>query len=621
MGFFNELRRRNVFRVAAAYIVAAWLVIQVAETIFPLFGFDSTPARIVVIVLVIGFVPALVFAWAFELTPQGLRRESEVDRSDSIRPETRKKLDRMIMVVLGLALGYFAFDKFVLSPQREAHLRESQAEQLAEVAAEARQAGRSAALVESYGEKSIAVLAFQDMSQDRDQEYLSDGIAEELLNLLATIPELRVISRSSSFSYKGKGVKLVDIAQELNVAHILEGSVRKAGNQVRITAQLIDARSDTHLWSDTYDRTLDDIFAIQDEIAATVVDQLKVTLLGPTPRATQADPEAYALFLHARHLGRQQTPEAFRQSIELNDQALQIDPGFVSPWANKATSYVNLGSSGLMPRDEALALARESVDRGLALDPRSGEMLGISAWIAMQYDHDLPAAAKLYERALAADPTNNSIVSNAASLVIYLRRYDAAITLREYAVPRNPLNPGAHFNFAVTYLAAGRLEEAERELRTTLRLSPEYRLGHVWLATVLLLKDQPGEALEVSQQAADEAHRLFGQALCYHALGEPARSDVALAKLIQEHADARTYDIASILAFRNEPDRAFEWLSKAEKNNDISVGDPTYDPLFAKVASDPRWAQYLERIGMSQAQLDAIEFTVTLPKRGPSPDT
>ena len=234
MSLFNELKRRNVFRVAAAYVVVAWLAI--------------------------GFIPSLIFAWAFEITPEGLKKDSDVDRSRSISPQTGKKLDRIIMVVLALALGFFAFDKFVLSETREASIAE-----------EARQEGRSEALVESYGDKSIAVLPFVNMSEDADNEYFSDGISEELLNLLAKIPELRVISRSSAFFFKGKDIKITDVARELNVVHILEGSVRKAGKQVRITAQLIDAHSDTHLWSETYDRELDDIFAIQDEIAGAVV--------------------------------------------------------------------------------------------------------------------------------------------------------------------------------------------------------------------------------------------------------------------------------------------------------------------------------------------------------------
>ena len=330
-----------MLRVGAAYLAVAWLLIQVAQTLLPAFGVPGAALRIVIVVLAIGLVPLLVFAWAFELTPEGLKRESEVDRSQSITPHTGKKLDRLIMVILALALGYFAVDKFVLAPQREQAATEA-----------ARAQGRTESVVRSYGEKSIAVLPFIDMSAKKDQEYFSDGISEELLNLLAKIPELRVISRSSAFSYKGKDVKLAQVAQELNVAHILEGSVRKAGNKVRITAQLIDARSDTHLWSETYDRPLDDIFAVQDEIAAMVVAQLKVKLLGGTPKAKSTDPAAYALYLQGRQSNRQNTAEGYRQSIQLYKQALAIDPAYDAAWVGLSSSYATQAAKGLRPVDE-----------------------------------------------------------------------------------------------------------------------------------------------------------------------------------------------------------------------------------------------------------------------------
>jgi adenylate cyclase len=228
LSLYNELKRRNVLRVGAAYIVTAWLVIQIVETIFPAFGFSDSAVRFVVIVFTIGLVPALILSWAFEITPEGLKKETDVDRTSSITRSTGKQLDRIIMVVLALALGYFAFDKFVLDPARDA-------DELATATQEAHQEGRSEALVESYGDKSIAVLPFVNMSSDPEQEYFSDGISEELLNVLSKVPELRVISRSSSFSYKDKDLDIPTIAAQLSVAYILEGSVRKAGNQVRIT--------------------------------------------------------------------------------------------------------------------------------------------------------------------------------------------------------------------------------------------------------------------------------------------------------------------------------------------------------------------------------------------------
>ena len=328
MSFFNELQRRNILRIAAAYVVAAWLAIQVAETIFPLFGFGDAPARIVVILLAIGFPLFLVFSWVFEITPEGLKLEKDVKREESITRKTGKRLDRIIIVLLTLALGYFAVDKFVFQPARDAALVEETARQ-----------ARSEALIDSYGEKSIAVLPFADLSPDGDQQYFSDGISEELLNLLAKIPDLRVIARTSSFSYKGKDVKIADVARELNVGYVLEGSVRKADGNVRITAQLIEARSETHLWSETYERELRNVFAVQDEIAFRVVDQLAVRLLDEAAGTSGYDPGAYDLYLRAKFIAQSRTPQALERSISLIEEALVIDPMFAEGRGFLATLY------------------------------------------------------------------------------------------------------------------------------------------------------------------------------------------------------------------------------------------------------------------------------------------
>jgi len=221
-------------------LVTAWLILQVVELIFPVYGFSDAAIRFVISALAVGLIPVVILAWAFELTPEGFRKEQDVDQPQPVAPQAGKKLDRAIMVLLAVALGYFAFDKFVMSESREAEIAEA-----------ARQEGRTDAVVESYGELSIAVLPFVDMSPGKDQEYMSDGIAEELLNLLTRIPELRVTSRSSAFSFKGKDIDIPTTAQQLNAAYILEGSVRKAGDQLRITAQLIEGRSDTQRWSKT----------------------------------------------------------------------------------------------------------------------------------------------------------------------------------------------------------------------------------------------------------------------------------------------------------------------------------------------------------------------------------
>jgi TolB-like protein/Tfp pilus assembly protein PilF len=612
LSFFNELNRRNVLRVGAAYVVGAWLLIQVAETIFPLFGFDDAPARIVVIVLAIVFVPVLILAWAFELTPEGLKKESEVDRTQSIAPNTGKKLDRMIMVVLALALGYFAFDKFVLTPQRDAKQLAALEKQKTTEVEQARLAGRTEAMVESYGEKSIAVLAFQDMSQDKDQEYLSDGIAEELLNLLAKIPELRVISRSSTFSYKGKNIKLAQVAEELNVAHILEGSVRKADNRVRITAQLIEARSDTHLWSETYDRTLDDIFAIQDEIAAKVVAQLKVTLLGAAPTVHATDPTAYALYLQGRHLNLQRTPTSYEQAETLLQQALVIDPDYAAAWVELGRVYNNQLNLGMRSIEEGLKLNREATNNALAIDPDYAPAHASLGYIAMAHDNDLTAATRHFERALQLEPANTDILRTVSGLTASLGRLDEALALDEYLVARDPVNPEGHIIRGFYCIATGRWDEAIASYQTALTLSPGISRAQSLIGEALLLKGEPQAALEAIQKE-DTVWGRIGLPLAYHALGRQEESDAALAALIENFEQSAAYNIAYVLAYRGEAERAFEWLDKAVVYKDAGLTGIINEPLFAKLHNDPRWSLFLTSIGKSPEQLAAIEFKVTPP--------
>ena len=328
---FAELRRRNVIRMAGLYFVGAWLITQVAGTVLPMFGAPDWLARSIVLLLAIGAVPTLIFSWVYELTPEGLKREAEVDREASITSQTAQRIDRSMTILLVLALGYFAFDKFLLAPRREAEHLQQQAEQLRQPQNAAPKEGSVDAQILSYGDKSIAVLPFVNMSDEKSNEFFSDGISEELLNLLAKIPQLQVTARTSSFAFKGKEIGITEVARQLHVAHVLEGSVRKSGNTVRITAQLINAATDTHLWSETYDRKLDDIFVVQDEIAADVVKQLKLTLLGAAPKARTTDPEAYALYLQAGQLGRQGTAEAYQQSDALYRKVLAIDPRYARP--------------------------------------------------------------------------------------------------------------------------------------------------------------------------------------------------------------------------------------------------------------------------------------------------
>ena len=297
---FAELKRRNVFKAGAAYLALGWVVVQITATLVPALNLPSSLVPIVTWIGVIGFPFVIMFSWIYELTPEGLKRESEVDRSASITHITGRRIDYIIISLLVVAIGLFAFDRFVFVPRREAAHDVAQRSERAAESSKQGQADSASSVPEIEKDPSIAVLPMVNMSEDKANEFFSDGISEELLNLLAKVPKLRVIARTSSFSFKGKDTPIPEIAKVLHVASVLEGSVRKSGDKVRITAQLIRASDGSHLWSDTYDRTLDDIFKVQDEIATAVVAQLKIKLLGAAPTAKPVDPKVYPLILQRR---------------------------------------------------------------------------------------------------------------------------------------------------------------------------------------------------------------------------------------------------------------------------------------------------------------------------------
>src|SRR5947207_2250111 len=463
-------------------------------------------------------------------------------------------------------------------------------------------------------EKSIAVLPFVDMSAGKDQEYFSDGISEELLNLLAKIPQLQVTARTSSFAFKGKETGIPEIARTLHVAHVLEGSVRKAGNSVRITAQLIKAGTDTHLWSQTYDRKLDDIFAIQDEIAADVVKQLKVTLLGAAPKARATDPEAYALYLQAVQLGRQFTAEPFQQSDALYRKVLAIDPRYAPAWYGLARNFGNETGQGLLPGKEGFAQAREAAVKALAIDPDYAPAHAQLGWIEMYGDNDLAGAALHLERALALEPADLSVLTTSATLLQSLGRLDEALALEEAAVRRDPVNVSALFNLRYHQRMAGRLDAAIASFRTVLSLSPSNGGAHCQLGVALLLKGDAKAALAEIEQETSEIYKMIGLPMAYHALGRKADSDAALAALIAKYEKDGPSNIASVYAYRREPDQAFEWLDKAVEYGDGGLGEIVTDNLFDKIHGDPRWPAFLRKIGKAPEQLAKIEFKVTLPQ-------
>ena len=461
--------------------------------------------------------------------------------------------------------------------------------------------------------KSIAVLPFVNLSSEPDQIYFSDGMAEELLNLLTNVEELRVISRSSSFSFRDKDLDIQTIARQLRVSHVLEGSVRRQGDRVRITAQLIDARSETHVWSETYEQTLEDVFATQDEIAGRVVEELKVELLGAPPTSRAANPDAYNLALQAQYLGRQFTPEALNQSVALYEEAVRLDPDYAAAWADLSRAYRRQASQGLRSFDEAYALARKAAFRALSIDATNVAAHRGLAFIARNYDRNFAAAARHFQNALSMGPPDADTISGAGSMVGSLGRVEQAIVMAEYAVTRDPVSPTAQTYLGLTYLFDGQYDNAIESLRTTLTLSPAYLGVHHLIGLSLLHKGEPEAALTENALEKDEGYRLIGEAVILHALGRGQESDRALTTLIEKYEHDTAYNIAFVFAFRGQADEAFDWLQKAVDYNDTGLSEIVIEPLFDNVRSDDRWLMFLESIGKSPEQLATIEFEIDLP--------
>jgi TolB-like protein/Flp pilus assembly protein TadD len=587
MSFFAELKRRNVFRVGAAYLVVAWLLMQVTDTVVPALHLPGWIVTAVVLFLIIGLPLALIFAWAFELTAEGLKREAEVEPAESISHRTGRKLDYLIIGTLVLALGYFAYDKVLLDPQRDAALVERTTQAFEKQAATAADA-----------QKSIAVLPFANMSADPEQEYFVDGLAEELLNLLAGIPELRVAARTSSFSFKNENVDIRAIAEKLNVEHILEGSVRKAGDTLRITAQLIEADSGYHLWSRRFDRQIEDVFAIQEEIAAAVVDALKISLLGDVAKVEEINPEAYTLYLQGKHFYGRRTREGFAKAVEAYQGALKLEPRYALAWSALGQTYFDQATNAHLDTHEGMALARAAIERALELDDGLARPHTAMGWLLLYYDWDWVGADEAMQRALALEPGNTASIEGAAVFAAVLGRLDEAVNLQRRVVAGDPLNQAAHANLGFFLTAVGQLEEAAVVFRHVLELDPQYPGAYFSLGLIFLLQDQPEMALAEIEQETDRTQRDLGTVLVLSALGQAAEADQALAIAIEEHKESATYLNVMVYAWVDNSDKAFRWMDVAYEQRDSFLAEILSNPLLARLKSDPRWPAFLDKMGL-----------------------
>ncbi len=590
----QEIKRRNVFRVALVYIIAGWLTMQIVDVMFPALNLPEWMVSAVAALLLIGFPFALIFAWAFELTPEGIKREKDVDRSQSITAQTGRKLNQSALIILAIAVAFLLIDKFFL--------RQSAESEAVPQAAERVDAAPEISATDSA--PSIAVLPFVNMSADMENEYFSDGLSEELLNVLARIPQLRVAGRTSSFAFKGKNDDLRTIGDALNVEHILEGSVRRSNTRLRITAQLIDTDNGFHLWSETYDRELDDVFAIQDEIANAVADSLKLTLLG-TPelhgRGTDSL-RAYELFLQAQYLFNQANQENLEKAIAALETALQIDSQFARGWALLARVYQLYVASYVPPDDnfgQGFTVVREYANRAVTLDGESADAriaLGVALLMA---DWNLDAANQQFSHALGLEPGNVDAVYWLALLRHLRGDQDSAIRLIERALATDPLSIGSKRLLADIHASVGAYDRAKMTFEDILALSPDVARVHSRLARLHLIQGQYQEArAELQQEPVEGFREQIGILILARAGPAQQWRDAALS-FAQRRGRLYAFQLAEIYAWGGDADEAFHWLGIGQDIRDPGVLWSRVSLHFDPIKDDPRWPEHLAAIGLA----------------------
>jgi TolB-like protein/DNA-binding winged helix-turn-helix (wHTH) protein/Tfp pilus assembly protein PilF len=453
----------------------------------------------------------------------------------------------------------------------------------------------------AMADKSIAVLAFTDMSEKKDQEYFGDGMAEEIIDLLVKIPELKVIGRTSSFQFKGKSVDLRSIAKQLGVAYVLEGSVRQSGERMRVTAQLIEGRNGIPRWSQTYDRDFSDVLKLQAEIATKVVREVETDAIFSeiVSRKTVRNPEAYTAFLQGVDAGESGSQQANEKALDDFQRALDLDPSFAEAASALAGTYLFLGNFGFMPAAAAYEKARNAAQLALKLDSNQYEAHAVLSRIHIEYDWDWPAAEREFKFAKAlAFRGMGSTQGSWPELSMTLGRWDDALELVNASVATDPLDANSYSWLGFVELRRGRLPEAEAALRRALELIPTFPFMHYSLALVLLARGEPDAALEQSVKEPSESARLVGSAMAYFALGRKAESDAAMAQFVKSYAPYIPSGIAAAYAFRGEPDEAFNWLERAYSQRDPLLYRFKFTTEFDKLHDDPRYEAFLKKMNL-----------------------
>ncbi len=560
MSFIAELKRRNVFKVTAIYIVVGWLVLQAVDIVFPALNLPDWTITLVVALLVVGFPFALILAWAFELTPQGIRRDTGIDVADPPSPPPAAAPDQ---------------NRTATAPRP--------------------------APANVTPDRSIAVLPFVNMSGDAENEYFSDGLSETLLHMLTKVGDLRVAARTSSFAFKGRNEDVREIGEKLDVESILEGSVQKAGNRLRITAQLINTRTGDHLWSENYDRTDDDIFAVQDDIADSVVSALQVKLLGAVSgeaggRGTE-NAEAYNLFLRGRFLLAQRNLDAAKRALECFESAASLDPGYAAAHCGIGEVIWQLASSfGERSISEAYPRARAAVDRSLELDPDLALAYAVLASFKMDFHWDVEAAERASLRALELDPGNAELQYRHSRFLTVLARWDDAQSYLDRAMVLDPLfMPGWRWGIYMN-IYARRFDTAWTHVAKAEEIDAEFPGVPSMKGELHYLAGDFEQALEAAREDTMDWGRRLVMAISLHRLGRAEEAEQSLQELKGTLESA--YQVAEIYAQWGETEKAFEWLDLAIAGRDTGITGMLGDPLLDPIRDDLRFTDFIRRVGL-----------------------
>ncbi len=596
----TELKRRNLFRIAALYLVGGWIILQVADVLFGLLDLPDWSLRLVVAILALGFPVVLVFAWIYEVTPEGLKPARAVSPEQSITSETGRKLNTAITVILVIAVLLLIGDRIFQRDVTQSPITG----QTVEYSSVTENGLASESLSPPVPQKqSVAVLPFVDMSPAKDQEYFTDGLTENLLNGLAQVPGLQVAGRTSSFAFKNKNEDLRSVGEQLGVANILEGSVQKSGERIRITAQLVNASNGYHLWSQTFDRTLEDIFAVQDEIAVEVTKALKVALLGAEvqaaePHVAASSSAAYTEYLKGRYADKLNTIEGALEAIDHYQRAIDLDPAMSLAWAGlaSATAWHTGYSSDFA---EGYEKARTAANKALELDDSLPEAHLALADVQMSHDWDWSGAQASLQRALSLRPGDANILQKLARLEGILGKKEESLSHMQQAAILDPLDWGIQTGLAVAYSGTGQFDRSLEILRRVREMEPgrsgtHYRFGRHFLRT-----GKFNEALEEFKLETFDFLSVSGQALALDKLGKTAQSQAQLNLLITKIGESASYQIAQVYAQREDADSAMTWLERGFVIRDPGLvylkSDSTFDPL----RDDPRFQALLKKMNLA----------------------